>query len=180
MSGHQLGFLSVRHDTEGGLACGLLVTDMRGIPLEFRHTSRLKPTTLQKLLYGESLNQSVGQTCFVEPLLRETNSRIDLIFIDFRHVMFFKDLCENDARVAVLFTESATESLGLRAVMLGGELVEGIEFVDQTCGGQPVAISFSASNLRAVEIADECASQFQFFPTLNRIQNVLLEISKVK
>ncbi|HDS30020.1 MAG TPA: hypothetical protein ENN67_03155, partial [Firmicutes bacterium] len=36
---------------------GLLVTDERGLPLDFRYVEPIKPSKLQKLIYGDSLTR---------------------------------------------------------------------------------------------------------------------------
>lgn len=34
---------------------GILITDIRGVPKEFRHSEPIVPTQTQKILYGDSL-----------------------------------------------------------------------------------------------------------------------------
>jgi hypothetical protein len=64
-----IGFFSVfsTQDKQGFLGA-LLVTDRQGKPEEFRVTLPIKPTPVQKMLYGKSLNRHVGVQLCGSPL----------------------------------------------------------------------------------------------------------------
>lgn len=64
-----IGFFSVfpTQDKQGFIGA-LLVTDRQGKPEDFRMTLPIKPTGIQKMLYGPSLNRHVGVTLCGVPL----------------------------------------------------------------------------------------------------------------
>lgn len=64
-----IGFFSVEptNDKKGYLGA-ILVLDDKGIPQEFRVTQAIKPTTIQKQLYGKSLPEYIGVTLCGKPL----------------------------------------------------------------------------------------------------------------
>lgn len=56
MADPTIGFLAWRMAPDGSdYSGGVLVTGLDGVPLEFRHTHRLRPTLFQRILYGKSL-----------------------------------------------------------------------------------------------------------------------------
>src|SRR5712691_10914940 len=56
-----LGFLILEGTEDGqGLVGAFMVTDERGYPLEFRATTAVRPTAVQRALYGDSLEPYVG------------------------------------------------------------------------------------------------------------------------
>ncbi len=64
-----IGFFSVEAtiDKKGYLGA-ILVLDDKGIPQEFRVTQAIKPTIIQKQLYGKSLLEYIGVTLCGKPL----------------------------------------------------------------------------------------------------------------
>ena len=54
-SKNHLSFLTIeKTENKGGYLGAILITDTRGVPIEFRCTYPIKPTLIQKPLYGES------------------------------------------------------------------------------------------------------------------------------
>ncbi|HPE69633.1 MAG TPA: hypothetical protein P5560_09350 [Thermotogota bacterium] len=52
-----LAYLSVIKERDDKYIGGILATDGYGIPLEFKYSEPLKPTGLQKILYGNSIEK---------------------------------------------------------------------------------------------------------------------------
>jgi hypothetical protein len=64
-----------------GYIGGLLVTDVEGVPVEFRVTYPVKPNAVQRLLYGGSLVPHIGvQLCGI-PLVKALDHEIDLLVV---------------------------------------------------------------------------------------------------
>jgi len=78
-----LGFLSLcetsNHD---GYLGAILVTDLQGIPQEFRCTHPVKPTTLQRPLYGDTLESYVGVNLCGIPLIESIQNKPSLIVVN--------------------------------------------------------------------------------------------------
>ena len=82
-SGLLLGFLSLyetsNHD---GYLGAILVTDLQGIPQEFRCTHPVKPTTLQKPLYGDTLESYIGVNLCGIPLIESIQNKPSLVVVN--------------------------------------------------------------------------------------------------
>jgi hypothetical protein len=64
-----------------GVIGAILVTDDLGMPQEFRVTYPVKPTNLQKRLYGESLLVHIGVTLCGEPLYNALRHKPELLLV---------------------------------------------------------------------------------------------------
>jgi len=58
-----------------------LVTDMFGVPAEFRCTHPVKPTEIQKQLYGSTLDRYIGVELCGKPLLKSLQNAPALVFV---------------------------------------------------------------------------------------------------
>lgn len=77
-----LAFLGYLSSSEGqSLRGGMLVTDEVGKPLEFRCTSPVRPTQIQRMLYGKSLIPHVTIDLMGVPLLRTLREKPVAIFV---------------------------------------------------------------------------------------------------
>lgn len=64
-----------------GVIGAILVTDDLGMPQEFRVTFPVKPTNLQKRLYGDSLHRHIGVTLCGEPLYKALQKKPELLIV---------------------------------------------------------------------------------------------------
>lgn len=81
-----LGFLSLEETVnKDGYIGAILVTDLQGVPLEFRCTHPVKPTLIQKPLYGESLQPFIGNELCGKPLVESLQNKPScmVVTIDF-------------------------------------------------------------------------------------------------
>lgn len=77
-----IGFLSLHeHETTEYLG-SLLITNLAGIPLEFRCTQPITPDAIQRSLYGTGLLEYLGVEVCGRPLIRSAKSKPKLIFIE--------------------------------------------------------------------------------------------------
>lgn len=60
---------------------GLLKTDLLGIPVDFKYVEPIKPTKLQKILYGKSLEHFINFELISKNLLNEVSEN-SLVFVD--------------------------------------------------------------------------------------------------
>ena len=75
-----IGFLSVESTSDdAGLIGAILVTDERGYPLEFRCTTPVRPTAIQKTLYGSLLKPYVSVELCGKRLLAEVQRKPALV-----------------------------------------------------------------------------------------------------
>lgn len=77
-----IGFLTLHEIEKAGYLGSFLITDFKGIPMEFRCTHSLKPDAIQRSLYGEALLSYIGVEICGRPLIRSTKNKPKLIFVD--------------------------------------------------------------------------------------------------
>lgn len=77
-----LGFLAL-HETSShdGYLGAILITDLHGIPQEFRCTHPVKPTVIQRPLYGNTLQPYIGVNLCGMPLIKSIQNMPSLIVI---------------------------------------------------------------------------------------------------
>ncbi|MEW6410103.1 MAG: hypothetical protein AB1488_08360 [Nitrospirota bacterium] len=64
-----------------GYLGAILITDLHGIPQEFRCTHPVKPTTIQKPLYGDTLQPYIGVNLCGIPLIESIQNNPSLIVV---------------------------------------------------------------------------------------------------
>jgi len=91
---NSVGFLAlhtINNMDDVGYLSSFLITDFKGIPLEFRCTHPIQPTPLQIDLYGETFLSYIGIELLGKPLIRAVKNKPKIIFID---ELFLLDLAE--------------------------------------------------------------------------------------
>lgn len=80
MKNQTIGFIGfiVR---DGSWTGAIMITDDRGIPLEFKYTDPVKPTGLQELLYGKTLDPFVRREVIGQNLVNQLENRPDLFIV---------------------------------------------------------------------------------------------------
>jgi hypothetical protein len=69
-----LGYLTI--EAEEGLFRGAaLIVDYRGIPIDFRYTDPIRPTRLEKILYGSALDVYLKEELILESLIEAVEIR---------------------------------------------------------------------------------------------------------
>jgi len=77
-----IAFLAVRTDDETGHFVGaVLVTDAAGVPKEFRCTDAIRPTPIQRTLYGKSLETHVYVDLCGKPLLKALATQPKVVLV---------------------------------------------------------------------------------------------------
>jgi len=77
-----IGFYKLAYnENKDSIIGALLVTDDLGKPEEFRVTHPVKPTTLQKQLYGDSLLSTIALQLCGKPLVESLQKEPDLIVV---------------------------------------------------------------------------------------------------
>ncbi len=77
-----LAFLDVATFEDGAaIRGGCLVTDSLTRPIEFRVSGSIRPTNLQKVLYGDTLHEYICNDLIGVPMLDTLESKLDLILV---------------------------------------------------------------------------------------------------
>lgn len=78
----RLAFLDIElFDNGAAIRGAVLITDLETKPYEFRITSPVRPSLLQRVLYGNTLDDYVYIDLIGVPLLRELKEKISLVLI---------------------------------------------------------------------------------------------------
>jgi hypothetical protein len=103
----KFGFLEFTGTEAGdGYFGAIMVTDSRGVPLEFRCTRPVKPSMVQRTLYGNSLGKYVAVSLCGTPLIAALENKPDFLFIR------SKDLSEVDtAGTPLILIQSLNDTL---------------------------------------------------------------------
>ncbi|HET6428738.1 MAG TPA: hypothetical protein VFJ30_10035, partial [Phycisphaerae bacterium] len=82
MATDRMVFLSTAEFEDGQvLRGGALVTDISTEPFEFRCTSPVRPTTLQRILWGARLSAHIRANLIGTPLLRSLQQKYGLVVV---------------------------------------------------------------------------------------------------
>lgn len=108
-----LAFLSLEETKEkDGYIGAILITDAQGVPLEFRCTHPVKPTLIQKPLYGDSLQPFIGNELCGKPLYESIQNKPSCIFVNSDFLL--------DLRIAVsvpvIFVRKAGEAIKVESI----------------------------------------------------------------
>ncbi len=77
-----LGYFAYISTPQRAYYGGLLVTNTRGVPKEFRHSEAIKPSRLQATLYGDSLEASLGTDALAPALYDELTEKPTVLLMD--------------------------------------------------------------------------------------------------
>lgn len=77
-----LGFLVMeKTPSDDGFIAALMVTDNRGYPLEFRATTPVKPSLVQRTLYGAQLEHYIGVELCGKALVRQSARKPKVLLV---------------------------------------------------------------------------------------------------
>jgi len=89
-----LGFLALyQTSSKDGYLGAILITDLHGIPEEFRCTHPVKPTTIQKPLYGNTLQPYIGVNLCGIPLIESIQKKPSLIMVPDEFLLDVRTAC---------------------------------------------------------------------------------------
>lgn len=77
----KIGYLNIIKE-EDSYVGGIMISDERGIPIEFKYTEPIVPTKLQKVLYGEVLEKYLREEIIVSNLASKIENAPEFYIID--------------------------------------------------------------------------------------------------
>jgi len=108
-SAHNLGFLTVLHETNGYLG-GYLVTNQWGRPLEFRLSTSVQPNRIQQIIYGATLETYICADLIGKTLVEKTGTNAELIFTDREPVLDLRLHVDVPVAYFAMANEASVES----------------------------------------------------------------------
>ena len=104
--GPVLGYLVVE-DRDGVFEGAALVADTRGIPLDFRYTEPVRPTRLERILYGSALDLYLREDVLLKNLIESVETRPTLWILRDRELL---RSARKHAKVPAVCLEGTTAS----------------------------------------------------------------------
>ena len=77
----KLAYLIVSSPIPNTYIGGVMVTDSRGLPVEFRYTEPIQPTKIQQVLYGQVLSNYIKREVILETLLKSVESKFKCLLV---------------------------------------------------------------------------------------------------
>lgn len=155
----------------GAYAGGLMVVDMRGLPVDFRYTEPVQPTRLQEVLYGKSLDRHMRHDVLFKQLAARIEPKPDWLFVDDDQLLHL----QGGARVASLVE---SRSAPLREVALVQVLSDSEWLVQASETGSPTKFRMYQPGVGEVDkLAQDLVSAASFgmdpVEPFNRVRQAL-------
>jgi len=104
-----LAFIALNEVAKGVFRGGVLVTDARGKPLEFRCTSAIQPTVVQKALYGDTLRDYMCIGLTAQPLYDALEEEPSIVLVTQRDFIDFRKFIDIPLLIATKQSTMAAE-----------------------------------------------------------------------
>lgn len=78
----KLAYLTVTSPMPNVFIGGVMVTDNRGLPIEFRYTDPIQPTRIQQILYGQVLSAYIKREVILETLVKSIESKFKCLLVE--------------------------------------------------------------------------------------------------
>lgn len=179
-----IAFLAIRPTkNDDGYLGAVLVTDSDGIPVEFRCTHPLRPTTPQKALYGEALKSHIFNKLIGGPLLHSITS--DPLFCAVEDPAFLP--LADGLAIPIVYVQRHGEMLSVAKNDTDrSDFSENPKRIDSERNGfQPISVSFHRGHEQEFESIHEGLQQifnqidlFEPFERITTAITVLVERDK--
>lgn len=77
----KLAYLSIMTPVPNVYIGGVMVTDMRGLPVEFRYSEPIQPTKIQQILYGQVLSNYIKEEVIVDTLVKGVSAKFNALLV---------------------------------------------------------------------------------------------------
>jgi hypothetical protein len=113
MGTRKIAFFNL-YEIEGGesLIASILITDEFGIPLEFKCTQSIKPTAIQKTLYGDKMRSYIAVKLCGLPLINSINNRPEILYVNDISLLEIRKYID----IPTIFVSRAGEIINLSSV----------------------------------------------------------------
>ena len=101
----RLAYLQISSPKPNVFIGGVMVTDGRGLPIEFRYTDPISPSKIQQILYGEKLSSYIKRDVITETLMRNIETKFKSLLVQDEHLLTFP--LKGITMVRVMETKSA-------------------------------------------------------------------------
>jgi hypothetical protein len=149
----KIGYLMVASPMPNVYVGGLMVTDGRGLPVEFRYTEPIQPTKIQQVLYGQVLSTYIKREVILETLLKSIESKFKCLLVEDDQMLDYP------AKGYGIIRVTATKSSPIGSVGKTQDIAPGEILLQITPEGSPIRLNLGASmGASKSETAGETAS----------------------
>jgi hypothetical protein len=158
-SGHNIGFLTLRTTVgSDGYIGAILVTNAMGIPQEFRCTRPVKPTPVQRTLYGYSLIPYIGVELCGKPLVKAIQTRCQVIVVEYDYLT----AVQSNADCPMVYVRRAGE-----AIQVQGE---------ETSTATRLSGRLDSNRFQPIVMALEPGADYNFTEAQKLIENIFVNV----
>jgi hypothetical protein len=137
-----LCYLICPQDAANAFLGALMITDYRTRPLHFAYATPVRPSKIQKLLYGSTLDEHIKIDVISNKLLQGVPRVPDVLFVDTKELLTVRRLSKKPTAVLSKSTESPNDPSKLTMLQYDtgsnlsdqdavGQLISGLEnFID--------------------------------------------------
>ena len=174
-----IGFYSlVPTSDEKGYLGALLVTDDIGKPEEFRVTHPVKPTLLQRQIYGDTLIPHIGVTLCGVPLYQALKNKPSLLVVSSQELL----LLGRDVPCSVAYVERFGETLTI-ASEAGDHAAPERPLASQSGRFQPLAPTYPSHYSReerrgATDLINRFSEQIDLVEPFERIKKATVALAQ--
>lgn len=173
-----LGYLAHYVSPQRGYYGGLLVTDTRGIPREFRHSEAIKPTRIQSLLYGDCLEMSLGTDALAPELYNALTLKPDILLIDKASRELFGSFLLRYPPCAFLVPLSDPDYALPDRIAFEGSSLDATEFILKGSTHEKLYAYIEDLHYKGNSVLKSAELQMNLFNPFERVRTVLAEISQ--
>lgn len=91
----KIGYFKIYGESDE-YAGGIMIADERGIPIEFKYTEPVKPTKVQKVLYGDVLDKYLREEVIMSNLVGKVENHPDIYIIDDVENIYLKNIVKEE------------------------------------------------------------------------------------
>ncbi len=146
----RLAYLMITNPIPNTYIGGLMVTDARGLPVEFRYTEPIQPTKIQQVLYGQVLSAYIKREVILETLLKNLETNFRCLLVEDEHLLDYPAKGYGILRIAV------TKSSPIGTVGKIQQITPGEILLQTSPEGSPVRLT---RTLKGVEEAATASTE---------------------
>jgi len=168
----KVGYISSYNLSSSTYIGGFMITDNFGIPLEFRYTEPIKPTKIQKILYGQALEKYIKKEVIFLNLLSNSTTKPDLLITSEDDLLEFQEVASCPLLSLKETSLSPLAEVGVR------QEINKTEFVLQVSpSGSPLRINMldtNAENRKKIEnVILELETTMNLLEPITRVEGAL-------
>ena len=148
----KIGYLMVSSPIPNVYIGGLMVTDGRGLPVEFRYTEPIQPTKIQQVLYGQVLSAYIKREVVLETLLKNIESKFKCLLVEDEQMLDYPAKGYSIVRIA------ATKSAPLGPVGKTQDIAPGELLLQVNAETSPVRLYLGKPKSNAPDEASDAST----------------------